>query len=261
MEAEDVVGHPLRFGRGVENLTTILLEHRDPGLEVARVIGNVARQSNHGSNRDRGQLGSKLFFRVSSRIKTAAQIAVQPRRMAAGVGELVQDDDSTLFRTVKGLVRRHLDEIEYRAVEGAITTDPHRYTARLDDDLGVLDAFGHGLDCRGGRGRLAARLNAIGITTPLELRDADPRLIRERFSVVLERMVPELRGVACIGLEEVSPDHLVAITPGRPVRGLPCYLGRLNEPLRSHAWFKRPPHWTGAIQTRSHQSILGIEPP
>jgi DNA polymerase V len=55
--------------------------------------------------------------------------------------------------------------------------------------------------------RLAERLHAIGITTPLELRDADHRLIRERFSVVLERMVMELQGVACIGLEEVTPDR------------------------------------------------------
>ena len=31
--------------------------------------------------------------------------------------------------------------------------------------------------------------------------------IRERFSVVLERMVLELRGVACLGLEEVTPDR------------------------------------------------------
>ena len=52
--------------------------------------------------------------------------------------------------------------------------------------------------------RLDERLRAIGITTPLELRDADPRLIRERFSVVLERMVLELRGVACLDLEEVA---------------------------------------------------------
>src|ERR1700734_1007566 len=55
--------------------------------------------------------------------------------------------------------------------------------------------------------RLAERLRAIGVTTPLELRDADHRLIRERFSVVLERMVLELRGVACLGLEEVTPDR------------------------------------------------------
>jgi hypothetical protein len=32
-------------------------------------------------------------------------------------------------------------------------------------------------------------------------------VIRERFSVVLERMVLELRGVACLGLEEVTPDR------------------------------------------------------
>ncbi len=48
---------------------------------------------------------------------------------------------------------------------------------------------------------------ALGITTPLELRDADPRFVRERLSVVLERMVLELRGVACLGLEEVTPDR------------------------------------------------------
>ena len=94
MAAEDVVGHPLRFGRDVKNLATILLEHGDPGLEVTRVIGNVARQSDHGSYRDGGELGSKLFFRISSGTKTAAEIAVQPGRMAARVGELVQDDDA-----------------------------------------------------------------------------------------------------------------------------------------------------------------------
>ena len=51
-------------------------------------------------------------------------------------------------------------------------------------------------------------LRAIGITTSLELRDADHRLIRERFSVVLEHMVLELRGVACTRrLERRNGDH------------------------------------------------------
>ena len=49
-------------------------------------------------------------------------------------------------------------------------------------------------DLWGIAGRLAARLCAIGITTPLELRDADHRLIRERLGVVLERMVPNCGG-------------------------------------------------------------------
>src|ERR1700677_4071792 len=84
-EAENVVGHPLRFSCGMKNLAAILLEHGNPGLEVARVIGNVARQSDHGSDGDGGQLRSKLFFRVKNRTKAAAQIAVQPRGMTAGV--------------------------------------------------------------------------------------------------------------------------------------------------------------------------------
>jgi DNA polymerase V len=62
-------------------------------------------------------------------------------------------------------------------------------------------------DLWGIAGRLAARLSATSITTPLELRDADHRLIRERFNVVLERMVLELRGDACIGLEDVTLDR------------------------------------------------------
>ncbi len=55
--------------------------------------------------------------------------------------------------------------------------------------------------------RMAARMVAIGITSPLALRDADPRHMREQFSVVVERLVYELRGVSCIALEEVTPDR------------------------------------------------------
>ena len=69
--------------------------------------------------------------------------------------------------------------------------------------------------------RLAERLKALGVMTPLDLRDADRRFIRERFNVVLERMVLELRGVpCCIGLEEVTPDRKSIIASrsfGRPV--------------------------------------------
>ena len=59
---------------------------------------------------------------------------------------------------------------------------------------------------------MAERLRAIGVMTPLQLRDADHRLVRERFSVVIERMVLELRGVACIGLEEVAVDFREELT-------------------------------------------------
>ena len=107
------------------------------------MIGNVARQSDHGSDGDRRQPGSKLFFRVKNRSKAAAQIAVQPRGMTAGVSELVQADDRPLFRTVKGFVRRHLNDVERWAVEGAFATDPNRHAACLNDELNVLDGHRH----------------------------------------------------------------------------------------------------------------------
>ena len=55
--------------------------------------------------------------------------------------------------------------------------------------------------------RTAEKLIALGITTPLQLRDADPRFLRERFSVVLERTVHELRGTPCIAFEDVIPNR------------------------------------------------------
>jgi DNA polymerase V len=50
------------------------------------------------------------------------------------------------------------------------------------------------------------RLATVGITTPLQLRDAPPRNIRKLMGVVGERMVYELRGEPCIPLEMVTPD-------------------------------------------------------
>ena len=50
METEDVIRHPLRIGRSVKNLAVILFENGEPGLEVARVIGNIGRQTDRGAD-------------------------------------------------------------------------------------------------------------------------------------------------------------------------------------------------------------------
>ena len=68
--------------------------------------------------------------------------------------------------------------------------------------------------------RMAARLEAESIRTPLELRAADPRLLRQRFGVVMQRIGQELRGVSCLPLELAVPDRksLVASRSfGRPI--------------------------------------------
>lgn len=54
--------------------------------------------------------------------------------------------------------------------------------------------------------KISVRLEEMGISTVLQLRNADAETIRSRFSVVLERTVRELRGVSCLELEEVAPN-------------------------------------------------------
>jgi DNA polymerase V len=97
-------------------------------------------------------------------------------------------------------------------------------------------------DLWGVAGRLAARLAAIGINTPLDLKHGDPRLIRERLGVVTMRLALELRGVACLDLERVAPDRksiMASRSFGRPVTTLPelreavaSYTARAAEKLR-----------------------------
>lgn len=53
--------------------------------------------------------------------------------------------------------------------------------------------------------RIADRLSKLDIYTAKDLRNADPKYIRDQFSVVMERMVYELRGMPCIALESVQP--------------------------------------------------------
>ncbi|WP_223879409.1 hypothetical protein [Dechloromonas sp. CZR5] len=53
--------------------------------------------------------------------------------------------------------------------------------------------------------KINAGLEAIGIRTVRQLRDADAELMRTKFSVVVERTVRELRGVSCLELQEVVP--------------------------------------------------------
>lgn len=92
--------------------------------------------------------------------------------------------------------------------------------------------------------RTADKLKAIGIKTPLDLRQADPKAIRRTFGVVLERLVLELRGIPCHGLELAPPPKqsiCVSRSFGRPVTTLPelsealsAYIERAAEKLRRH---------------------------
>ncbi len=83
---------------------------------------------------------------------------------------------------------------KYPATQGVVDlTDPARQQ-RLMAMVPVEDVWGVGR-------KISKRLNAQGITTALQLAQADPKTIRQQFSVVLERTVRELNGQPCFTME------------------------------------------------------------
>lgn len=124
---------------------------------------------------------------------------------------------------------------KYPATQGVVDlTNPERQR-RLLALVPVDDVWGVGK-------RLSKRLNALGITTALDLANASPRAIRDQFSVVLERTVRELNGESCIELEEIPPTKKqivcsrsfgVKVTHFELLREAVCeYATRATEKLR-----------------------------
>ena len=128
---------------------------------------------------------------------------------------------------------------------------PHR-EAHLSQ-IDVKDVWGIGR-------RWSERLTHLGISTALDLRDADPRLIRRRLSVVGERIVHELRGVSCLDLEEAPPAKqqiLTSRTFGERVtdagdmrEAIGTFAARAAEKLRA-----QDGRGAGGLRVRRHQPL------
>ena len=96
----------------------------------------------------------------------------------------------------------------------------------LDVALGrmtVADVWGIGRN-------LTRRLKSMGITTALELRAADVRLIRSRFGVTVARIVHELRGESCLPLN-LCPPPKRSITVSRSFGSAVESLAEIREAL------------------------------
>lgn len=91
--------------------------------------------------------------------------------------------------------------------------------------------------------KLTVHLNTMGIKTAWDLAQADAWSLRKQFSVVVEKTARELRGVACLELEETAPakqeiccsrmfGHRVTELP--PLReAVAAYCTRAAEKLRA----------------------------
>jgi DNA polymerase V len=102
--------------------------------------------------------------------------------------------------------------------------------AELDQVLAQFDVQ----DVWGIGRRLSEQLRESSIATAADLRRCDPKRIRERFSVVVERTVSELRGVACVAWE-TEPPAKKQIIASRSFGGPLCTLDQLAAPIQFHA--------------------------
>jgi DNA polymerase V len=76
-----------------------------------------------------------------------------------------------------------------------------QYLDRLFQTIDVREVWGVGP-------KLAVQLGAMGIRTVAGLRDANAGVLRDRFGVVMERTIRELRGESCLPLEVMTPPKL-----------------------------------------------------
>lgn len=81
--------------------------------------------------------------------------------------------------------------------------------------------------------RIAARLQAMGIRSVLDLASADLKLIRRQFGVVLERTVSELQGTSCLELDDLA-DPKQQIMASRSFGEMVEDLAELGEAVAWH---------------------------
>jgi DNA polymerase V len=87
---------------------------------------------------------------------------------------------------------------------------------KILENIEIAEVWGVGRSLR-------VQLNQMGIENTWQLANTDPRAIRRRFSVVVERMVRELQGTPCLELE-TTPPHPGQIIVSRGFKG------------RTHGW-------------------------
>jgi DNA polymerase V len=126
--------------------------------------------------------------------------------------------------------------------------------------------------------RSAVRLQEMGINTVLELKRSAAKRVRAEFGVVMERIVAELNGVACLELDEVTPPRQqiicsrsfgVAVTLLADLeQAVIAYTTRAAEKLRSQhtlaggiqVYIRTNPHKDNAPQYQPSMLLPLFEP-
>lgn len=164
----------------MSNRVVEVLGQFTPSLEVYSIDESFLDLS--GFNRDLVEYGQEIRQRIQQWLGLAVCVGIAPSKTLAKLAN-------------------HCAKNGLAGSAGVcdFTTMTESQLTQLFAGIDVGEVWGVG-------SKIEARLANMGITTVLQLREADPDLIRSKFSVVQERTVRELRGVSCLDLEEVAPD-------------------------------------------------------
>jgi DNA polymerase V len=106
--------------------------------------------------------------------------------------------------------------------------------------------------------RIGQQLRDAGVRTVLDLARLSPSMVRDRWSVVLERTVRELQGEACISLDDApSPKKQIACTRsfGQPVTDIAPLIEAVSEfTSRAAVKLRRQSGLAGQILVFAHTS-------
>ena len=96
--------------------------------------------------------------------------------------------------------------------------------------------------------KLTKRLHQLGIYSAKALRDADPTIMRQHFSIVMEKTVNELRGISCLPIELIQTRKQIISSRsfGRPV----TTLEELEEAVSHYAA-------KACVRLREQKSVAG----
>jgi len=185
--------------------------------------------------------GAKIRQRVADWLGLAVCVGVAPTK--------------TLAKLANHAAKKNLAGAE--GVCDFLSMRPEKLTSLLAS-IPVGEVWGIGR-------KITVHLEAMGITTALQLREADAEAIRARFSVVVERTVRELRGISCLELEEVVPDKqqiMCSRSFGTLVyeraeleEAVASYIGRAAQKLRGQDAL------AGALQVYIRTNIFKPEAP
>lgn len=97
--------------------------------------------------------------------------------------------------------------------------------------------------------QLAPKLQALGFNSVLDLKRANPAILRRQFGVVMEKTIRELNGTVCIALEEIAPAKKQILSSrsfGYPVRDFNSLAESITLYMSS-----------AAVKLRKQQSFAG----